>query len=356
MTTSRFSTLTFVLCLLLSLILVVHLLFSFVTPVVMALVIVSLFRPIHLKLLKAFKQREYLAAAVSTILVFLGVMIPLTAFALVLTQQGLVLFQATQRLTTSTDISVWLTSLRGYLESLNGYLADFGIRVSTERILKFATSFSQAIGGWIYDSIGLIATNLLLLGLNFIITVALVFVFFISGRAAKQFVMDLVPLPDDEKERLAKRFHELASAVFVGNGLICALEGFLGGLSFFAFQMSGALIWGVVMAITSFLPVVGASVVVIPATVYLFLIDKSLLAILFLVFNSLQLIILETVVKPKLIGTKSQMHAVLVFLSVLAGIQVYGAFGLFYGPLLVTTFLALAEIYKEHYREGLLRN
>ncbi|HXW53256.1 MAG TPA: AI-2E family transporter [Myxococcota bacterium] len=355
MTTSRFSTLTFVLCLLLSFVLVVHLLFGFLNPVVMAIVIVSFFSPIYQRLLRFCRQRDYLAASLATILVFLGVMIPLTAFVVVLAQQGLTLFQATQRLTSTTDISNWMTSLRNYLEAFNARISELHLSIAPERILNFTALLSQDIGKWVYDRVGLIAANLLSLAFNFFLTVALVFVFFVSGRNAKQFLMDLVPLPDHEKERLVKRFSELASAVFIGNGLISVLEGILGGLSFLAVQIPGALIFGVAMTITSFLPVVGASIVVLPATIYLFLVGETWAATAFLIFNSLQLAILETVVKPRLIGTKSQMHAVLVFMSVLAGIQIYGVFGLFYGPLVVTIFLALAEIYKEHYQNRLLK-
>lgn len=354
MTISRFSTWTFVLFLLMSLVLVIHLLFDFITPVIMATVIVSIFRPLYLKLLKVLRNRDYLAAGIATTLVFLGVLIPLAGFFILLAQQGLMLFKVTERLTTTTDISYWMSSLKSHLEIFNGYLAHFNLSISPERILKAATSLTQAMGTWFYDNIRVVAANILSLTVNFILTLALVFVFFVSGQQTKAFVMDLIPLPSNEKERLVKRFRELALAVFVGNGLISLLEGLLGGLSFWALGIYGALMWGVIMTITSFLPVVGATIVVIPGAIYLFLIDQTWQAIFFLSFNTVQLILLETLVKPRVIGTKSQMHAALVFMSILGGVQIYGFFGLFYGPLLVTIFLALAEIYKEHYQARLL--
>jgi predicted PurR-regulated permease PerM len=321
----------------------------------MATVIVSIFRPVHSKMLKAFNGRDYVAASVSTTVVFLGVLIPLTGFSILLAQQALVLFRFTERVTSNTDLSYWMSSLKKYLEILNSYLSHFRLSISSDRVIKGAASFTQAVGTWVYENISVIAANFLTLTVNFFLTVALVFVFFVSGGAAKRFVMELVPLPIEEKERVVKRFRELALAVFVGNGLISVLEGLLGGLSFFAFGIYGALIWGVVMAIASFLPMIGAFIVVIPAAIYLFLIDQTWQAIAFLAFNTIQLTLLETIVKPRLIGTKSQMHAALVFMSILAGVQIYGVFGLFYGPLLVTIFLAFSEIYKEHYRDRLSR-
>lgn len=356
MTTSKFIIWTFILFLILSTLLVGHLLFGFITPVLMAIVIVSLFSPTHHRVLHFCRHREYLAASVSTALVLLCVMVPVALFIFSLLQQALSLYQTTQNLNDSGTITVWLESLKLYLLDWQKYLASYGISISPSRILGFTTNLSKEIGQRFYDSIGFIAANLLALSFNFLLTVALVFVFFVSGSSAKQYLMDLIPIPFDEKERLARRFQELSSAVFVGNGFISVLEGVIGGLSFFAFGIPGALLWGVAVALAAFLPLVGASVVIIPAAIYLFLVDATWKGIVFLCINVSQLVILETFVKPRLIGTKSQMHSVLVFLSVLAGVQVYGVFGLFYGPLLVTMFLTLVEIYKEHYREILLKN
>ncbi|MCA9507421.1 MAG: AI-2E family transporter [Myxococcales bacterium] len=356
MNTSKFIIWTFILFLLLSSLLVGHLLFNFITPIIMALVIVSLFSPMHVKIMRWSNNRAYLSASISTTLVFLCVMVPITLFIFSLLQQALAIYQATQKLNNAGGISLWLESLKDYLIELKNYLESFGISIAPAKILNFATNFFKAMGQRFYDSIGFIATNFLTLTFNFFLTVALVFVFFVSGQATKKYVMDLFPIPTDEKERLAKRFQELSSAVFLGNGLISIVEGLIGGLSFYIFHIPGALFWGVAVAIAAFLPLVGASIVIIPASIYLFLTQELWQSVIFLIVNIGQLIILETIVKPKLIGTKSQMHSALVFLSILAGVQVYGLFGLFYGPLLVTMFLSLVEIYKEHYRDLLIKN
>lgn len=356
MTQTRFHIIAFLFCLLVSTFLVGHLLIGFLTPVVMALIIVSIFGSAHRKLLKSLNNRESLAALLSTTMVCLGVLIPLVGFSVLLVQQALVLFQATDKLTSTSDVANWMKSLRELLENLNQYLASFGLSISPDRILKIASSIYQTVGGWIYGAVGFLATNLFFLVINFILTVAMVFVFFRKGKEIKAYFMDIVPLKAREKEELMTKFRELASAVFVGNGLISIIEGLLGSLSFFVFGIPGALIWGVLIAITAFLPLVGCSIIVIPAAIYLFVVGNVWQGMVFLVFNTLQIGILESIVKPKFIGTKSQMHAVLVFMAVFAGVQIYGPLGIFYGPLVVTIFLALAEIYRNHYRDKLIDN
>lgn len=353
---SRFSTATFMVCLILSMALVIHLLFGFISSVVLATVIVSIFDFAYEKLLKLLGNRAYLAASISTFLVCLGILIPLAGFVIALISQGLMLFQTAEGITKPLEISSWLTSLQRYLNEFNLYLGRFGLSFSPDRIVKLTATFSQSLGAWIYTGIGFLAANLFSLCVTFILTNALVFVFFIRGRLVKQFLMDLIPLPQVEKQLLVDRFRALAYAVFVGNGVISLLEGLLGGLSFLMFQISGALIWGVAIAITSFLPIVGAFIIVVPATIYLFLIGQTWQGIAFFSFNTFQLTILEAFVKAKLIGTRAQMHTVLVFMAAFAGVQIYGPLGLFYGPLLITVFLSFAEIYREHYRDQLMRD
>jgi len=355
MSTSKFATWTFVLLLIASLILVVHLLSGFITPVIMALVIVSIFNSIYRRLLKFCHNRSYLAAFLATLIVFLGVMIPLTLFMISLIQQTLVLYQAIQELHSSGGIRDWIGSLTNYLQGLRAHAQGFGITITPEKIINFGISSLQSLGNKAYQSIGAIAANLVSLSFNFFLTVVLVFVFFVSGRTVKNFLMELIPIRQEEKERLVKRFQEISSAVFLGSGLISVAQGFIGGVLLYIFNVNGALIWGVVMAIAAFLPLIGGSIVVIPASIYLFLIGDIWQAIVFLSINIIQMTILETFLKPRLIGTKSQMHGLLVFLSIIAGVQIYGVIGLFYGPLLVTMFLSLSQIYKEHYRDELLR-
>lgn len=356
MAISKFSTWTFVALLLISAILVAHLLSGFLAPAVLALAIVSILGHVHKKFLAFFKNRAYMAASFSTLLALLCLLIPLSLFFLALIQQAIAIYQAIQQVSSQGHLNLWLSSLETWLQKLQLYLLGIGIKIDPQKIINVGLNLAQDLGQRIYNSIGLIAANLMSLGFDFILTVAFVFVFFVSGRSAKSFIMDLIPIPQEEKEALVRRFQTLSSAIFIGNGLFSILEGIIGGLLCLIFGIKGALVWGVAMAIAAFLPLVGASIIIIPITLYLFLNGLYWQASLFLVINTIQLSVIEIIIKPKFIGTKSQMHALLVFLSIIAGAQVYGIVGLFYGPLLVTIFLSLAEIYKDHYRKQLTKN
>ncbi len=60
-------------------------------------------------------------------------------------------------------------------------------------------------------------------------------------------------------------------------------------------------------------------------------------------------IFIEYLLKPKLVGQRVKMHTLLVILSILGGLKVFGILGIIYGPLIVTTFLTLTKMYRTNY-------
>jgi predicted PurR-regulated permease PerM len=113
--------------------------------------------------------------------------------------------------------------------------------------------------------------------------------------------------------------------------------------------LHGAVLWGVVMAILAFIPVVGISLVFVPFSLILLLAGESTRALSLFVPLMVIATVVEYWMKPLLVGRRAQMHTLLVFLSLIGGAMVFGAVGLLLGPLTMTAFLTLAGIYRERY-------
>jgi predicted PurR-regulated permease PerM len=75
---------------------------------------------------------------------------------------------------------------------------------------------------------------------------------------------------------------------------------------------------------------------------------------MFFAFNTAQALVVENVVKTRLIENHMQMHNLLIFLSILGGLGMFGILGIFYGPLVVTLFLTLCELYEARYMTRIL--
>ena len=143
----------------------------------------------------------------------------------------------------------------------------------------------------------------------------------------------------------------MAGAVLVGNGLCGSIQGVLGGIVFYIFGLKSAFLWGVIMGLLAFLPIVGIGAVFIPAAVYLILKGRVAAGIFFVVFYILLSGGIEYLLKPKLVGKRVKMHTLLVFFSIIGGLKLFGILGIIYGPLVATAFLTLTDIYYASYRQ-----
>ena len=61
--------------------------------------------------------------------------------------------------------------------------------------------------------------------------------------------------------------------------------------------------------------------------------------------------LIENLLKPRLMGSRMQMHSMLIFFAVLGGIASFGLVGLLYGPLIAAFFLTVIDLYERSYRE-----
>jgi predicted PurR-regulated permease PerM len=147
------------------------------------------------------------------------------------------------------------------------------------------------------------------------------------------------------------KFKNMASAILVGNGLGGIIQGILGGALFATFGLESPVLWGVIMGILAFMPILGIGLIFIPAAGYFFLIGKITSGILFLIFYIVISGGIEYIFKPKIVGDRVKLHPLLVFLSVIGGLKLFGILGIIYGPLLITAFLTLTSIYHSNYKK-----
>ena len=103
------------------------------------------------------------------------------------------------------------------------------------------------------------------------------------------------------------------------------------------------------MAILAFFPIFGIGLVMIPAALILAFSGKIGAGVFLFVVYALLSFSVEYLLKPKLAGDQVQMHTLLVFLSIIGGLSVYGILGIIYGPLIVTAFITLSDIYLKKY-------
>jgi len=321
-------------------------LWPFLPVLILAFVMTAIFHPLY-----SFFAREIppvLSSIATCIVIFLVVFVPLVFMIGALSREAYNLYLMATNPTTNQYLKELFqnSQLIGQTQEL---LAKYSITLSTENLNSGLSELGKTLGLFLYEQISSIASNILRFVGNFALMLLVIFFLLIDGEKLIQFIVDLSPLPEDQDRNLMHKFHAMASVVLVVNGISGMIQGILGGAVFAIFGLNSPLLWGFIMAILAFFPIIGIGVVFVPTAIYLFLKGKIATAIFFLIFYLVVSGAVEYLVKPKLVGNKVKMHTLLVFLAVLGGLRVFGILGIIYGPLVITAFLTLTDIYRSNY-------
>ncbi|MGV1100489.1 AI-2E family transporter [Thiovibrio sp. JS02] len=322
-----------------------RLLWPFLAILILSYLLASLFRPVYTFFNK--KISASLASLLTCTLIVLLVFVPLVFFVLSLSQEALNLYQSGKAASLAMKIKDLQNS--DAMARLLDILASFGIALEPESVSNTASELIKMTGLYLYNQISGWAANILLFIFNFFMMILTIFFLLIDSDKLVSYVLTLSPLPDDQERRLIKKFEEIAGAILIGNGICGLIQGVLGGALFAILELGPAVLWGGVMGVLAFLPIFGIGLVLIPTGLILLIKGDMSTGMAVLLFYLLLSFSVEYILKPKMVGKQVHMHTLLVFLGIMGGLSVFGFMGIIYGPLVVTAFLTMADIYMTSY-------
>ncbi len=321
----------------------------FISVIVLAAVVTGIFKPVYNFLINR-KIRPLFSSLLTCVLIFIILFIPTFLFVGILSKEAYGLYLMGKGGVISDQIKTLFESSR-ILDKTNFILSNFNIDITGEELNKAISELGKVVGLFLFQQASSIASNVLKFLVYFFFMLLVIYYLLIDGDRLISFIIDLSPLPNDQDEKLFQKFKDMAGAVLVGNGLCGMIQGVLGGIVFSLFGLKSAFLWGVIMSLLAFLPIVGIGIVFIPAAVYLILKGRIAAGIFFVVFYIILSGGIEYLLKPKLVGQRVKMHTLLVFFSIIGGLKLFGILGIIYGPLVATAFLTLTDIYYASYQQ-----
>jgi predicted PurR-regulated permease PerM len=301
--------------------------------------------PLNLRLRRRLRGKSA-AAGVLTILAPIVILLPLSALSIDFVAQISTLLQRLQKSAAQLDIkslsdlqqfpliariNVWLEAHAGIsAEQIQSWLVS-----GTREVLRGAASMG---GGFFWGALGSL--------FGFAIMLFLLFFFLRDGDVMLARVRRLIPLDEARKERLFRQLSGVTRAIVVGTSVTALLEGVLVGIGFTIAGLPSPVVFGVLAALLSMLPVGGAAFVWGPAVIWLFVDGRWGFGIFMLAWGLL-LGGLDSILRPLLISGRARISALAVFIGVLGGIPAFGAIGLIAGPVVLSLALALIEFAEE---------
>ena len=327
---------------------------SFVTDFLFAFLFTGLLAPVFAWLTVKLKGRRMAAAAATSVVLVIVIAVPVTFIITSLTVEAHALYVSTKESVTVEKLEGYLFGDGVFARNAKKVAKSLGVDYSPDKLRSVSSNVMGTAAGFLYERVNKLLSNTLSFLFHFIVMVLVVFYMLLDGDKLKRFLFELSPLPDEEEELIAQKFKSVGRGILFGNGMGSLIQGVLGAMAMAVAGLPSPVVWGTVMTVFAFLPLVGISVVVVPATGYLLLHEHYATAVVFFAFCAVLSLTVENVVKTRLIGSHVQMHNLLIFMSILGGIAVFGVLGILYGPLIVAMFLTVTELYGQHYRPRIL--
>ncbi len=312
---------------------------GFVTDMVLAFILVGTFRSSYERLVPKIGGNKWVASALVTLLALVLIIAPVVGIVYTLA------------LEIKDVYGVASTSLGSKLiDNMVTWAETAGLPASKAMVMSYAKQLATSVQDVIVSAGSSVFTNILSISVHLATVLVVLFYLLVDGDRLKQFMYDLSPLPDEEDALIVETFKRVSKGVLVGNGLGSLIQGVLGGAAFWLAELPSPVLWGTVMTVFAFLPLVGITIVVVPATVVLYMQGQATEAFVFASFCTVQGLVVENVIKTKMMGSAMRVHDLLIFMSVLGGIASFGLIGLLYGPLIAMLFLTLHDLYERVYR------
>ncbi len=354
---SRAGTVFFVICFVLVLYGTFLVFRPFFTILVWAGVLTVVFLPLFDRLLRVLKGRRTLAAFLSCIIVLLLIILPVTLLVAGITSQSIALYHSIQD-NLGTAGSGDATSQLGLLQSRPAvrWVLDQASRwmgtpnVDLEGVGRQVIS---AVSRWVVSEGPKLLAGVGGMLSNFLLVFISMFFLFRDGPALMEEIRSSSPLPEEYEREIKRKFQDVSYATFYGSILTAIVQGAAAAILFWFISVPSPLFWGAVVSFVSLVPIVGAFLVWIPMSGYFFLQGQSSRAIILLVIGGLVVSSIDNILKPLIIRGRTDMHPLLLFLSVLGGMQIFGFLGVLLGPLMVAILLSFLSFYRLEFSHAL---
>ncbi|MBX9680980.1 MAG: AI-2E family transporter [Gemmataceae bacterium] len=237
---------------------------------------------------------------------------------------------------TSDTVREKLTKVPG-VGSVVNWMENAGINLEQEA--------QKLIGGYA-QNISSIAQGSLTAAIQLLVAIFIMYAAFRDGNRLTRTARSFLPMTREESERVFERAADSVHANIYATLVTTVIDTAAFTVCFWWVGLPAPLLWATVMFVLSFLPIVGAGMVWVPAAIYLAVSGKMWATALILGVGAVTFVFVDNILYARLAGKRMRMHEALALVAFLGGLAVFGASGMILGPAVVAMTIAFVEVWK----------
>jgi len=179
---------------------------------------------------------------------------------------------------------------------------------------------------------------------------------FRDGEKITKRIINWLPFRKKTVNKLTIQFKKITYTIVFAQLLVALVQGIIAMIGFYIFGVPLAVFWGVMTAFFALVPTIGTAVIWVPASLFLILSgyltqDYIMLAkgIGLFAYGIFVISIIDNFLRIKIIHVKAEVHPIIVISGVIGGVSLFGAIGLFVGPILLSMLITYFGTFKERF-------
>ncbi len=320
----------------------------FLMTIIMAAIFSGLSLPLYRRLQRWLRGRSSLAAAVSLLVIFFGVLLPLAGLLGAVTAEGIKVSQ-----TVKPWIQRQLAEPAGFSDLLKEVPFYEHIVPYKETIFLKAGEMVGRLSSYLINSLSSVTVMTAQFIFLLFIFLYTMFFFLVDGERILKGILHYLPLKPEDIDRMLDKFTSVTRATLKGIAVIGMIQGAMVGAAFAVVGFPSAIFWGTVAAVMSMVPGIGTAVVWLPGVIILGMGGHYGAAIGLLLFCILVVGAVDNFLRPRLVGKDTRMHELLILFGTLGGIIMFGVAGIIIGPIVAALVVTVWEIYGVAFQDEL---
>ncbi len=309
--------------------------FPYFGALIFAATFAAIFMPWHRFVLRLMPSLPNIAAFITIFSILLAIFVPLFAIGTIVVNQAQDLYFSVSNNSEVEEV------LSGLLVLTKERFAGLPL----DQLISEISDYIKVPLQYLFTNIGSLFIGATDISIGVFLVLLAMFFFFRDGDRLKALIFQLSPLKNEDDDIVLTSFERTINSIVKGSLLVALIQGLAAGLGLMIFGVPNFALWGSIAVVASLVPGIGNTLVTIPAIIYLFA-NQMIAPAIGMAIWAFGVSLVDNMLRPKFISSGLGVHPLLVFLSVLGGLSVFGMYGFLIGPLLLSFLFAMTQLYK----------
>ncbi len=309
-----------------------YMLRDFISSFLGAATLYIIFRQPMFQLTEVRRWNKTLTVSILLVVSMVVVLIPIGLLSFMLSSKATYMVQ---------HYSEFLDVVKGWNANLS---ANYGIDLVSQDTISKVTAAGA-------DFIPVLLSATLSSFTQIAVLYFLLYFMLMEGRTMERYVRASSPFNKENTALLLKELRIQTLSNVIGIPILIVIQAVIAWIGFWMFGMEQPFFWGVITGFASMIPIIGAAIVWIPVSIYMYISGKHGGSIGAAIYNGLLLVNVEHLVRFSMLKKYGNTHPLVTFFGLVIGIELFGFLGLIFGPLLISYFILLVQIYRKEYLE-----